>query len=84
MKYVGIYDLRPIDGRKSFYGKAQIIRTNGCVYLRSYSTIVCGMNDFDKFEKLWHGYSATTLRHINAFRAMYGLSTLSKAEWLSL
>lgn len=84
MKYVGIFDLRPIDGRKSFYGKAKVLKRNGCIYLMSYDTVVCCIDENGCFNRIWHGYSATTMRHVNAFRVFYGLPTISKLEWMNL
>ena len=35
------YELKPINNRKSFYGKAEVIeKDNGDIELRSYNTIV--------------------------------------------
>lgn len=79
-----VVDLKPIHGQKSFYGKAQIIRVNGWVYLRSYETIVCGISPADKFVRLWRGYSATTMKHINAFIRLYGVPGGGKEWWNSL
>ena len=78
---VSVFDLRPVDGRKSFYGKAQVIRVNGWRYLRSYNTIVCGISPSGTFARFWYGYSATTMRHVNAFLAAYGLSGGGKSWW---
>lgn len=80
------FELRPIDGRKSFYGKARVINPGyGYISLVSYDTIVCSLDlDSRRFVRLWDGYSATTMRHVNAFRHAYGLPTLSKSEWLAI
>lgn len=69
------------DGRKSFYGKAQVIeRGDGYIYLRSYYTdvgrVINGM-----FERLWDGYSATTMRHVNSFLDEFGIDGGGKAWW---
>ena len=72
-----IIELSPIyDSRKSFYGKAHVIidRDNDIYTLRSYDTDVCRvryLNSGFVFEKLWDGYSATTMRHINDFVYQY-------------
>lgn len=62
-----IYALTPTgyDRAKSFYGKANIIEENGEVILQSYDTFVCMINKRGAFVRLWGGYSATTMRHIN-------------------
>lgn len=81
-----ISDLTPIDGRKSFYGKAQVLvdTPSGWRFLHSYGTLVCGISPGKGFRRYWGGYSATTMRHVNSFRALSGLATLSKAEWEAL
>lgn len=67
--------------QKSYYGKAKVIyNDNGSVSLKSYDTIVCTIKD-GNFVKLWDGYSATTMKHINDFRMMFNLPTLNKKEW---
>lgn len=78
------FELIPVDSRKSFYGKAVAIeRDNGDIELRSYHTIVARIRN-GKFEKLWNGYSATTMRHINSFIDTYGIDGGGKAWWNSL
>lgn len=88
MAKVRTYDLHPIDGRKSFYGKCKVIAyysDNGITSyeLVSYTTIVCSYS-VNGFTKLWDGYSATTMRHINAFMAHLGYDYRGKAWWESL
>jgi hypothetical protein len=79
-----IFELKPNNGRKSFYGKAQVIeQDNGDVELRSYTTIVARIRN-GKFERLWDGYSATTMTHINAFIDAFGIAGGGKAWWTSL
>ena len=68
---------------KKFYGKAKIIEFNGVLYLKSYDTIVCAI-DNDNFLKFWNDYSATTQKHINAFRALYGLNSIGKKDYLNM
>lgn len=72
--------LHPVDGRKSFYGKAGVIEENGNVYLRSYNTIVCGIVD-GEFRRFWDEESATTMRHVNAFLAYAGIDGGGIAWW---
>lgn len=75
-------NLIPTTTQKSFYGKAVIIDTIGAIQLRSYNTIVCEIDKAtDTFVRMWRGYSATTMKHINAFRETYGYPKLSKKEW---
>ena len=79
-----IYDLKPINGRKSFNGKASVIEhDNGVVELKSYNTIVCRIVN-GSFERLWDDYSATTMNHINAFCDLFGIDGFGKSWWESL
>lgn len=53
--------------------------------LTSYYTDVCSYNTkTGEFKKLWCGYSNTTLKHINLFRARHYLDTITKREWICL
>ena len=75
------YYLDPIgDCRKSFYGKASVIEADDGIYLRSYSTLVCKIVN-EKFVRLWDGYSATTMRHINSFLYKFNIEGGGKAWW---
>lgn len=71
-----IYELTPggYDRAKSFYGKAKVIEKDGETLLQSYDTIVCKIDKSGEFVRMWEGYSATTMRHINAFIKMFGIS----------
>ena len=81
---MNIYELKPNDNRKSFYGKAEVIeKENGDIELKSYDTIVARIHN-GKFERLWNGYSMTTMRHINAFVDAFGILGGGKAWWTSL
>ena len=72
------------DKAKSFYGKAKVIECdNGDIELQSYNTIVCRIKN-GKFERLWDGYSATTMRHINSFIDLYGINGGGKSWWTKL
>ena len=78
------YELKPTNNRKSFYGKAVVIeRDNGDIELRSYNTIVARIHN-GTFQRLWDGYSATTMNHINSFIDLFGISGGGKAWWQSL
>lgn len=59
--------------QKSFYGKAKVIETDGETLLQSYDTIVCKIDKSGKFVRMWSGYSAATMRHINSFIEMFGI-----------
>lgn len=73
-------ELKPIDGRKSFYGKASIYERDGKLYLRSYTTTVAYIDKEGKLHRLWEGWSVTTARHLVSFVG----HALSKKTWLSL
>jgi hypothetical protein len=78
------YELKPTNNRKSFYNKAEVIeQDNGDIELRSYETIVARIRN-GKFERLWNGYSATTMNHINSFLDLFGISGGGKAWWIAL
>ena len=63
-----IYDLKPTDGRKSFYGKANVLIDNdGTETLYSYNTSIIKRTLSGEFTRLWDGWSATTGRHVAAF-----------------
>lgn len=89
------FELPCRDGRKSFYGKALVKMDDVGIHLYSYGTHVCSivlengeMFPRPVFERYWSGYSATTMRHINAFVAtfggLYGIRGGGKAWWDSL
>lgn len=85
-----VFDLVPIDGRKSFYGKAKVTLYHDsnryCIYeCYSYNTLVCSYNsDTRQFTRNWYGYSATSMRHINAFMRYLGFDLGGKSWWTSL
>lgn len=66
-----------------FNGRACIIPTADGYTLRSYYTDVCAVRG-GRFVKTWEGFSVTTLKHVNAFRAFVGLAPLSKREWIEI
>lgn len=79
-----IFDL-PVcgyDRAKSFYGKAKVIETdNGEKVLQSYNTFVCRITAAGRFVRMWGGYSATTMRHINSFLSFYDMNGGGKSWW---
>lgn len=79
-----VFDLPCLDSRKSFYGKATILETNSGAYLKSYDTIVCFYSNNGEFVKLWDGYSATTMRHVNSFIQLFNIAGGGKAWWDAL
>ena len=77
-----IYELQPNNSRKSFYGKAKVIeKDNGEKVLMSYDTEVCKITKSGEFVRLWDGYSATTMRHVNSFLDLVGMAGGGKAWW---
>ena len=77
-----IYELKPTDNRKSFYGKAIIIeKDNGEKILQSYETEVCKIKSNGEFVRLWSGYSATTMRHVNSFVQLFNIARGGKSWW---
>lgn len=78
------YELAPIDSRKSFYGKAIVTEySEKLAILKSYGTEVARIEN-GVFVRMWSGYSQTTQRHINAFRSVYGLETITGTKWKKL
>ena len=73
-----VYELDPIDGRKSFNGKAIVLEENGNKVLFSYHTPVAYIDAAGSFHRTWSGWSATTGRHIAAFGGP------NKAGWCKL
>lgn len=76
--------LIPTDGRKSFYGKCSVSEINGTKYLKSYDTTVACIDRGGNFIRLWNDWSATTMRHINAFRVANNMPQISKREWMEI
>ena len=78
-----ITPLKPVDGRKSFYGKAQVgRRENGTLVLISYGTEVAELVG-DTIIRLWDGMTATTRRHVAAFLDFVG-SDMTTREFAAL
>jgi hypothetical protein len=79
MKLLTTYELSPVDGRKSFYGKAKAeLYEDGSEILLSYDTPIIYRSPDGELSRLWHGWTATTGRHIKSF------SGLNKAEYEKL
>ena len=79
-----VFELIPTNNQKSFYSKAEVIeKDNGDIELKSYTTIVARIRN-GKFERLWNGYSATTMKHINSFIDYFGIDGGGKSWWTSL
>lgn len=74
-----IYELQPVNGRKSFYGKAFVkVEDNGTETLYSYNTPILSRSITGELKRRWGGWSQTTGTHIKAFCG------LNKAGFFSL
>ena len=73
-----VYELHPMDGRKSFYGKAIVYEMKNCSrILYSYGVPVLRIDVNDKLHRLWDSWSLTTGRHVYAFTS----GKITKKEW---
>lgn len=88
-----VYYLQPVyTHQKSFYGKAKVFFTQdgGDKYytLHSYGTPVLYVHVcYDNaayLQRLWDGYSATTMRHVNELLMQQGFPKLSARAWRSM
>lgn len=80
------FELEPIN-QKSFYGKAIVKKAGGMNVLTSYeSQVAVYHEDTRKFEITVRAglLSATTLKHIAAFRHHFSLKPMSKKELMKL
>jgi len=68
------------------FNKRASIKKAGSVYtLTSYTTNVISFDtETGEIKKLWHGYSVTTLKHINIFLNFFGIPGISKRDWIEL
>ena len=87
------YDLSPIHiSQKSFYGKARVYAVedgrDNYYTLSSYGTAVVsvyvGTDNIPYIKRLWGGYSATTMRHVNEFFMQLSLPKLSARAWRAM
>ena len=88
-----VYELDSIHtSQKSFYGKAKVVVTecsNDVFYaLYSYDTLVLSVDvnvsGLICARKLWDGYSATTLRHVNELLMQLDFPKLSARAWRAM
>lgn len=66
------------------YKRAKIAEKNGVKDLYSYETRVARITKSGEFIRIWDGYSQTTMKHVNEFRRMNGMNSLSAKEWKAL
>ena len=88
-----VYELKPLHAtQKSFYGKARVIETDcfddAYFALYSYDTLVLSIDANSSgaicARKLWDGYSATTMRHVNELLAQHDFPKLSSRAWRAM
>ena len=74
---------RYIDG---YSKRACTISTAHRIYIKSYDTIVAFIDRYGGLHRLWSGYGATTIKHINTVLGqIYGAhGKINKKEWESL
>lgn len=84
MENYKVWELKPNGRQKSFYGKAVIFENHGKYFLQSYETIVASIDEYGIFRRHYNGFSATTMRHINAFLENFGKHETKKKDWESL
>lgn len=77
--------LSPHTSQKSYYKKAIVKPVNDASFvLQSYKTDVCKLFWIDGnayFVKLWGGYSATSMKHINSFLSFFGFPQYGGKKW---
>ena len=87
------YELKPFyTNQKSFYGKAKVtVSYNGDgmgLVLESYDTqvviIKIEKGGMPSIMRLWGGYSATTMRHVNELLTQEGFPKLSARAWRAM
>ena len=82
-------EIRPADGRKSFYGKAKMVQYDEYWAVISYGQEVALVRKTEEgmveLTRIWMGYSHTTMRHINSAMSMLGASQkITKRQWESI
>ena len=68
------FELKPINGRKSFGGKARVIIENNKAKLLSYDAVVAEYDLKSKKFIINGKYSKTTNTHINSFKSFYEIN----------
>ena len=65
------------------YNRALIIKDGNTVYLQSYDTVILSVDLLTgEIKKMWHGYTVTTLKHINTFLKSFNGLQFNKKTWL--
>ena len=87
------YELKPFHtNQKSFYRKAMVTVSynDDCIYLvlQSYETNVVmvkiSKGGMPNVKRMWDGYNATTMRHVNELLMQEGFPKLSASAWMSM
>lgn len=78
-----VFELTPVNGRKSFNGKCRVEQENGISFLYSFNTKVAHFEHENNKMVINGYYSATTATHINAFLDYYGFETCDKQQMLN-
>lgn len=65
------FELTPVNGRQSFYGKCYVEQNDGICKLYSYDTLVMSIDRDKQLHRHWDGESQTTMSHIKSFVAYY-------------
>ena len=68
------FELKPVNGRKSFGGKARVIVENNKAKLLSYDTFVAEYDLKSKKFVINGEYSKTTKTHIKSFKSFYKIN----------
>jgi len=74
------FNLIPVNGRKSFGGKAVVKEWLAVSTLFSYGLDVAQFDHHNNKMKVYAYHSATTMTHINAFLDYYGFDICTKKE----
>lgn len=76
IKSARMFELSPVDNRKSFYGKAKVLDNgNGEYILYSYDTPVARVKDGVYEDLEYDHHSQTTNRHVRAFKKYFDIES---------
>lgn len=93
MEYLNSYELKELRADVKRRGgalagtnsRASVSFKDGFYTLTSYYTDVCSYNPgSNTFIKLWDGYSATTMKHIDTFLDIFNKRGFNKRDWIAL
>lgn len=75
-----ITELKPTNGRKSFYGKALVKETKDSKILISYSTTIAKYSKKKDEVRIYGWFSNTSTSHLNSFLTRLGFRNLTAKE----